>query len=709
MLLRQLLFSVLVFLSPLVCMAGTKDSLLQLLQKYPAPDTIRCERLYALIEAEQDNTVWMKYNQELQRIAEQGIRKYSHTPKLKRAYTKYLSVAYCNAGANFVYTDKYDSAIILYRKADQIAASIQSHTDRSIALQNIATAFDFIGKLDSVLHYFEQAYKEAKLSGDSSAIAYVLTDLGYAYNNLGNNELAIKYNFQALSVFEKLKDDAGMERTSFAIGRIFDNQKDYQSSLHYYRKCLELNKLIGDEIRQTLVLNSMANAYNNMQKYRDAAACVRQAIPIAKKNNNISGLATSYEIYGDIYLSAQRYDTAHYYLKESAAMFKEVDAMFAYARVVIKLADIALRENQWSLSEQYAKEGYQIAMASSYPALHKNAAEILSKVYAHRKDFAKAYEYKVIAANIADSIYFDNNRSLALKADFKFQSEKAESRIKQLAQQKKISELKSRQKTTVIYGVIAVVIILLLLAYFMFTRYKTRKENELLKMELEETERRAVIEQQKNESDLTALKSQMNPHFIFNALNSIQELYTLGDKRMANEQMGNFARLTRKILDVSGKRTITLSEEIEILSNYLALESMRFEEDFTFEIGFSDDIEEDYVQLPPMLIQPYVENSIKHGLLHKKGPKKVAVFFEINEPENLLQCTITDNGIGREAAAEINKNRATSHVSFSTSATEKRLQLLNHGRAQRIMVQYADVIDKDQQMAGTKVVIQIPK
>lgn len=687
--------------------ANKKDSLLNVLTKYPARDTQRCFLLNQLIEEEQDNTVWMRYNKELRLIAEQGLKSTGSNSTLNNTYIKYLSIAFNNEGADLVYTDQYEAAIHRYRQADSWAKKIAYHEGRSLALQNIGTAFDFLGKLDSALHYFEQSHQEALLSGDRSSIAYVLTDLGYVNNNLGNNTLAIKYNFDALKIFEQLKDEVGMERTTFAIGRIFDGQKDFPTSLLYYKRCLDINTRIGDEIRQSIVLNSMANAYNNLQQYAASVVCLQKAITIAQKTNNVSVLAASYDLLGDVNSGNRQYDTAVYYYLQSAGIYKHIEGMYSYAKELIKLGEISLIKQQAEKAAQYAEDAYEIAGTSVYPALKKNAAEIISKACALQGNYKKAYEYKSIAAMIADSIFFDESRSMALKADFKYQSEKAESKIKELAQQKKISELKARQKNTLLYAVLLMVLILSLMAYFMFTRYKARKENELLRIELEESEKRAVIEQQRMEADLTALKSQMNPHFIFNALNSIQELYMAGDKRTANEQMGNFASLTRKILDVSGKRKIELMEEIDILTKYLELEGIRFEHDFSFKIHVSEKVDADYVSLPPMLIQPLVENSMKHGLLHKKGNKRIDIYFDIDNEETLLQCTIEDNGIGRKAAETINKNRI-SHQSFSTSATEKRLKLLNAKTSADISIQYEDKYDEDGQALGTVVRLQIP-
>ena len=172
--------------------------------------------------------------------------------------------------------------------------------------------------------------------------------------------------------------------------------------------------------------------------------------------------------------------------------------------------------------------------------------------------------------------------------------------------------------------------------------------------------------------------------------------------------MGNFAQLTRKILDVSGKQKVDLSEEIEILTKYLELESMRFENDFSYAIDLGENIDEEYLQIPPMLIQPYVENSIKHGLLHKKGHKNIHIYFELSQEETILKCIIDDNGIGRDASTEINKKRPQSHVSFSTSATEKRLQLLNQEKKVMIAVVFEDKMDETGNALGTRVTIQVP-
>jgi LytS/YehU family sensor histidine kinase len=177
---------------------------------------------------------------------------------------------------------------------------------------------------------------------------------------------------------------------------------------------------------------------------------------------------------------------------------------------------------------------------------------------------------------------------------------------------------------------------------------------------------------------------------------------------VANEQLNNFTYLTRKILDVSGKKNIPISDEFEILTKYLELEQLRFKKDFTYSINISNNIDEDYHKIPPMLIQPFVENSIKHGLLHQKGEKKVKIHFDIDKNETYLICTVIDNGIGRKKSAEIKAKNNTNHNSFSTQSIEQRLELLNKKTQLSDLMTYSDLINEQNEVTGTKVVIKIP-
>jgi hypothetical protein len=205
-------------------------------------------------------------------------------------------------------------------------------------------------------------------------------------------------------------------------------------------------------------------------------------------------------------------------------------------------------------------------------------------------------------------------------------------------------------------------------------------------------------------SEITALKAQMNPHFIFNSLNSIQGLVLKRDLRTSNNYLGKFSDLMRSTLSASGKEWITVEEEIYMLKLYLELEKLRFSKDLTVNFEHSDlDDEADQLLIPAMIIQPYVENAIKHGLMHKEGDKRLDIRFTLQHDR--VSCVIEDNGIGRKAAIAIGAGKK--HNSFSGMANERRISLMNELYGNHIDFSISDRIANGQ-AAGTVVSFSYP-
>lgn len=235
--------------------------------------------------------------------------------------------------------------------------------------------------------------------------------------------------------------------------------------------------------------------------------------------------------------------------------------------------------------------------------------------------------------------------------------------------------------------------LLTVMSIALFYRYQLRAQK-----------KRAHLINELNASKLVAIQSQMNPHFIFNALNSIQDLVLKGDIQHSYTYISRFADLLRHTLLASDLEFVELEKELKLIELYLEMEKLRFKESFEFRIetnGMND------LMVPPMLVQPFIENALTHGLLHKTGLKKLSVEFRMTETEN-LQCIITDNGIGRQAAEEINRRRKTNHESFSVKAIRKRLLILKELFSdQKIQVIYSD-LSENSVASGTKVCLTLP-
>jgi sensor histidine kinase YesM len=234
--------------------------------------------------------------------------------------------------------------------------------------------------------------------------------------------------------------------------------------------------------------------------------------------------------------------------------------------------------------------------------------------------------------------------------------------------------------------------------------------NKLVKVQAEEEARKSELKiaeyhQKMAEFKLMALRSQMNPHFVFNSLSSIQHLITGHERRLALEYLSTFSRLLRQILESSMNSQILLSEEISILERYLSLESLRFTDRFSYAIEVDPSLDTSDVEIPALLVQPYVENALLHGLLNKPDKGKLVIRFEDADP--YIRCTIEDNGIGRAAAAEIKSRKTTGHKSVGMLLSQQRLELINGNHTNKVLVQITDLME-DEQPAGTRVEIHIP-
>lgn len=245
-------------------------------------------------------------------------------------------------------------------------------------------------------------------------------------------------------------------------------------------------------------------------------------------------------------------------------------------------------------------------------------------------------------------------------------------------------------------------VLVFMAAAYLYFRWRIgvmKKQNKLIQEKME-------LEKNLNKSMLASIKAQMNPHFFYNALNTIQAFIFSDDKKNASSYLAKFSKLTRMILEFSEKEHITLKEEISALTLYLEIEKARFNDDFEFHIGVGPEVNTEGIRIPSMLIQPYVENAVKHGLLHKKEHKILTLSFSCSG--QMLRVSIDDNGIGRKRSEELNRIRKHHHEAFATNANQTRLNILNNDKQPQTAVDYIDKTDHQNNPAGTTVIITVP-
>jgi tetratricopeptide (TPR) repeat protein len=568
------------------------------------------------------------------------------------------------------------------------------------------------------------AYEEKMLASalDTDSEMYLFARLAWG-NSMVNYYKLEEAMSCALEVIEKSRASGKQKllHDSLVLKAIIEyEQGKRKESKLTYESCLVLHPFFEDKVSRSHFYCMYARLYEDISR-PEVGRLMLQAI------KEVEGIdkpwVEAYIMYcmADWAKDMNDRDTTIHYLQKALDIFEEHRAIFWIANTLELMSDFHLMSKDYQQAYDAGKRALELMKIQGTPRDYAITLNNLLSPLIELNRLSEAEEY------IAEGIAFCKEKGLNKQLGFSYSKQSTIALLKGNAQ-KSIECAQLAIETYGKEGTLSYTVPVkdkLATAYAAASDYENayltlrsfiegkltmineKQTKEVMELKSKyETEKREVelreTKLQQTESELKAIKAQMNPHFIFNALNSIQEMFFIGDKRLANEHLGKFSQLTREILKASGKQFISLTEEIEMLTKYLELEGLRFEKDFSFNIKLNDENAADDILLPPMLIQPYIENAIRHGLLHKKGEKKIEIDFNFNEQKKILTCTVYDNGIGRNAADEINKNRSQLHESFSTSANEKRLELLNQNRVEKIGVQYQDLEN------GTKVSILIP-
>lgn len=523
------------------------------------------------------------------------------------------------------------------------------------AVNNLAQLYwEWPGQEESARQWTTNLYDYYKKTGQKNRLFIVAYILAEVHLNLNDTAGAIRYVNEA----EQLQED----------------QKLYTSYLYW----LALKKRSLGLLTDSSFIKLLDNNFENRLFLPPALIDLHKAA---------------------IYMKAGQLDTAGYYISK-AKKDKNDSLGSCFGFFDYLPAEYYLQSKQYMNAIKAFEELKRKAEEQGDRDKFMQALIGLSKAYEGKGDYKTANAYSNRYYEIRDSL--NNLNSNAKVAFLQLQKEKM-----QVQNERKLN-LQSLHRHW-LYSIIVIISLISVGVYF-FYRYRLRRlqlQNQLAKEKTDKILAETGYQHNLDELTFSALRSQMNPHFIFNALNTIQGFVYSNDKKSASGYLGKFSQLIRKILDSSNKKTITLSEEIEILQLYTDIEKARYGENFKVTITIDPALDQEFILIPPMLIQPYVENSIKHGVFHKQGDKNLMIKISRAEDPEVIEVVIDDNGIGRERSMEINKSRVAHH-SFATAANEKRIDLINQTIDKKTKLKIIDKVNIDGSPAGTTVIITIP-
>ena len=524
----------------------------------------------------------------------------------------------------------------------------------------------------------------------------------------GNHERAIEFSLKALSGYEVLDKKNGVGNLYNGLAIIHRQQKNYERSLAYNFKSLSIRQELQDSAGIAGSLGNIGLVYFNMEKYDSSLHYHLASLAIDQKRNHLQGLAITYNNIGLVYQYQDKTEEALEYFQRSLTMEEELDNQRGIAISCNTIAEIYLQRGWYEEAIVYASRALTIGQAYSLKMHTTEALKNLSDIYAAMGNYQQAYEHQLLHKAVRDSIFNEEQTQQIAEMEARFDLEKKEQQITAQQQQIALMELNEVTAQRLRIALIAVAILLVFLVGFVYNRYRIKQKAEQLlnQKNLEISTKNEEIARMNLELEKKMLRAQMDPHFIFNSLNSIQHFITINDKKSALKYLSLFSRLVRQILENSINHQVPVVDEVKLLEYYLELESLRFDHQFSYCIDIDESLDIYNIEIPFLLLQPYVENAIVHGLRHTEEGGKVHV--KILHDQDHMRCIIEDNGIGRQAAAKQKEGSITHHRSRGMSVTTQRLEILNRSKRHKTHAKITDLYDAGQHPAGTRVELFIP-
>lgn len=563
-------------------------------------------------------------------------------------------------------------------------------------------------RFDEAISYTEKEYAFAKQNSNQEGMIDALASMFTIYRQSGNYEKSFLFIQQAHDFAEKVKSKIWISNTLYGMAQLYELIDDYPDALTYFRRVLQMD---DDETRNYRINSDndiwfkmeFTEVFSHLHEFDSAWHYYNLFKPSKDK---AVYLRVWWVSTGENYFLQKDYTHALQNFQLGLAEHRKLNDRNEVMRTLLDLGKTYLALKNNSEAMKYGREGLTIALETKSKQFIRDGYKILSTVFdrLHQMDSANFYFRQYIT--LKDEVLNDQVKG-------KFAAYNYEQKIAFISKEKEMQQAKLEKEAFVKKVLIAGFLFLVLLGVIILRNInlKRRNEKQLLKHELQvqklESERtKAGLQQRASELEMQALRSQMNPHFIFNSLNSINRFILQNNKLQASEYLTKFSRLVRLILQNSQAALIPLESELEALQLYLELESLRFDYHFEYTIKVEEDIDPSVLKLPPLIIQPYVENAIWHGLMHKE--EKGHLEIEIFEQDDSLICKIIDDGIGRKKAAELKSKSASPHKSLGMRITADRIALLRQEKETNSYITIQDLLLPDGSPGGTEVILKIP-
>jgi tetratricopeptide (TPR) repeat protein len=610
--------------------------------------------------------------------------------------------------------DFSDSAIFKGNEALQLAQKLNDKKRQARALTLLGTAHYYNVEYVVAEKMHRQSVSICRREKINSELANALGSLALTLQTQQKFQEAFETYYEALKMEETNNNGQGVVKTLTNLAILYRNLGDYDNALKNATTAYKLLSLPQSdwprkEMMKASITNTIGLSHLDMQQYDSALFYLAETFRLNRKTNNITYTANAASNIAYCYIKQNKVDSASVYIDKAYALYSKISNEGIKSAILINYGAVQFMQNHLTEALKFTEQG--VALAKKVDSKnwilygYRTQAEILQKIGKYKQ----AYEFSNRAYQLNDSLQIMEAQRKAANIQRDYEIQKKQQSIDVLAQQAKLNEEKLQSEVRVKFYLIASIVLLVITGGA--TYYALRQKlntNKKLQVKNEEIARKnEVLESVNRNLQDHALRIQMKPHFIFNALNSIQFLILQKQNEKAFDYLSKFSQLLRSALEFSDQAFIELDKELKWLELYVQLESLRFNNEFEFTLDNQLSAErQSKLKLPPLLVQPFLENAIAHGLMTKPANRNLKLSFLVDTDQ--LVITVSDNGIGREAAALLNAQSKKHHRSFGMDLVSKRLEILRSITGKNFTCHTTDGQSENGKSEGTVVKIKIP-
>lgn len=533
-------------------------------------------------------------------------------------------------------------------------------------------------KYPKATEYYEVALAAARAINNQDLELEAWVDWAFLFERAGDYDKAINELLVAQQLAQQLGNQKQMAKIYSNIARVYFNYKDIDKAIEFLNKSKVVFEKLGEHEMLSSLYNNLAILYKNRGNNEKAITSFKQAVSTSLVLKDTLGAAQSYNNLGFLYTLENKLDTAEQYLLNALEIFEHFGQENPFTNHY--LGKLNYTQKEVELAKKYALKAAALFEARDMKKEEMGAKELLSQIYALAGDFEIAYNYQLALDKDKEELFkLDKSKAVEL-IENKYALQEKELALLAINQQNE------RRKFALI-GLVGFGLFSLTLGWLFFRQRRLQHKKAQL-----------LLEQR-------LLRSQMKPHFIFNALSSIQGFIFKNDTKTAGTYLAKFSRLIRMVLENSRREYVPLVEEITSLENYLDLQQLRFPDKFEYEIKVDEEIDAEEMAIPPLMAQPFIENAVEHGIQHNEKKGFLSIRFTWGKAG--LQFLLEDNGIGRTQAATLKEQRIP-YQSLSTQITKERLHVYQHKTQKHFNLEVKDRLNQQQQIIGTSVFIQLP-